>query len=113
MNLAETLTSTTSASLLDRAVHRHRRWSSDGIRERLFTAAFKRLVYAQTWEDPSVDLEALDVQHGSRIVTITSGGCDVMSYLTARAAHTRGRLPPHERMLWRQAQRPEQCRKFG
>ncbi len=87
MSLAELYPRDTSASLLGRAVHRHRRWSSDGIRERLFTAAFKRLVYAQIWEDPSVDLEAMDVQADSRIVTITSGGCNVMSYLTARPAH--------------------------
>lgn len=75
------------ANLLDRAVHRHRPWSLDGVRERLFTAVFKKMVYAQIWEDPVVDLEALDIQADSRIVTIASGGCNVMSYLTQQPAH--------------------------
>jgi S-adenosylmethionine-diacylglycerol 3-amino-3-carboxypropyl transferase len=72
-----------TATLLGRAVHRNAAASREGIRERLFTMAFSRLVYAQIWEDPIVDLEALDVRSDSQIVTIASGGCNVLSYLTA------------------------------
>ena len=70
-------------SLLGAAVHRSRALSVNGLLERAFTLAFRNLVYAQIWEDPIVDLEALDVRSDSRIVTIASGGCNVMSYLTA------------------------------
>ena len=65
------------------AVHRHDHLSKQGLLERAFTFAFRRLVYAQIWEDPSVDLEALAVTPDSHIVQIASGGCNVLSYLTA------------------------------
>lgn len=55
----------------------------DGLLDRLFAFAFKGLVYPQIWEDPAVDMEALDLKPGARIMTIASGGCNVMSYLTA------------------------------
>lgn len=51
--------------------------------ERLFTLAFKGLVYPQIWEDPVVDMAALAIRPGERVVAIASGGCNVMSYLTA------------------------------
>jgi S-adenosylmethionine-diacylglycerol 3-amino-3-carboxypropyl transferase len=51
--------------------------------DRAFALAFKGLVYAQIWEDPVVDMEALAIQPGNRIATIASGGCNVFSYLTA------------------------------
>jgi S-adenosylmethionine-diacylglycerol 3-amino-3-carboxypropyl transferase len=54
--------------------------------ERLFTLAFSGLVYPQIWEDPEVDMAALELAPGKRIVTIASGGCNVMSYLTASPA---------------------------
>jgi len=54
--------------------------------ERMFTFAFKGLVYPQIWEDPDVDLEALRLRPDSRMVTISSGGCNVLSYLTANPA---------------------------
>ena len=72
-----------AASLLGEAVHKSRTLSREGLLERLFTFAFSELVYAQIWEDPRVDLEALAITPASRIVTIASGGCNVMSYLTA------------------------------
>lgn len=68
---------------LSRAVHRNRRMSKEGLRERLFTLAFRGLVYPQIWEDPVVDMEALDIQPGQHLVTIASGGCNVLSYLVA------------------------------
>src|SRR6201998_4402942 len=46
----------------------------------------RRLVYTQIWEDPEADLAALQLPLGSTIVTISSGGCNALSYLTARPA---------------------------
>jgi S-adenosylmethionine-diacylglycerol 3-amino-3-carboxypropyl transferase len=71
---------------LREAVHRFSAASFDGIRERIFTLAFKGLVYPQIWEDPEVDLEALELEPGARMVAIASGGCNVLSYLIADPA---------------------------
>jgi S-adenosylmethionine-diacylglycerol 3-amino-3-carboxypropyl transferase len=68
---------------LKNAVHRSAPASSEGILERLFTFVFKGLVYPQIWEDPDVDLQALRLEAGSRVITIASGGCNVLAYLTA------------------------------
>ncbi|MGC6400832.1 DUF3419 family protein [Sphingomonas sp. FW199] len=68
------------------AVHRHDHLSKDGILERAFTFAFRGLVYAQIWEDPVVDMEALAITRDSHVMTIASGGCNMMSYLTADPA---------------------------
>lgn len=68
------------------AVHRHRHLSKQGLLERAFTFAFRGLVYAQIWEDPAVDMEALAITSDSHVVTIASGGCNVLSYLTADPA---------------------------
>jgi S-adenosylmethionine-diacylglycerol 3-amino-3-carboxypropyl transferase len=76
--------------LLVNAVHRHRRFSIAGLRERMFTWAFRDLVYAQIWEDPVVDMQALELQPESRVVAIASGGCNLLSYLIANPAHIQG-----------------------
>lgn len=68
------------------AVHRHEHLSKEGLLERAFTFAFRGLVYAQIWEDPEVDMEALAITLDCHIVTIASGGCNVLSYLTANPA---------------------------
>jgi len=65
------------------AVHRHDHLSKQGILERAFTFAFRGLVYAQIWEDPAVDMEALAITPDCHVVTIASGGCNALSYLTA------------------------------
>ncbi len=78
-----TSTIRSSKKRLDRAVHRSRLNSMEGVLERLFTFAFKGLVYPQIWEDPEVDMQALQLRPDSKMVTIASGGCNVMSYLTA------------------------------
>ena len=44
------------------------------------------MVYPQIWEDPRADMEALELTSQSRVVTIASGGCNVMSYLAANPA---------------------------
>ena len=72
----------TSAQLLGNAVHRNSAFSLAGLQERAFTWAFRGLVYPQIWEDPRIDLEALQLTPQSRVVTIASGGCNVLSYLT-------------------------------
>ena len=68
---------------LDAAVHRHKPFSRRGLQERMFTLAFRQLVYPQIWEDPVVDLEALRLGAQDRVIAIASGGCNVLSYLTA------------------------------
>ncbi len=65
------------------AVHRHEHLTKQGLLERAFTFAFRGLVYAQIWEDPIVDMEALELGRDHHLVTIASGGCNVQSYLTA------------------------------
>lgn len=72
-----------SPDRLKQAVHRARATSTEGLLERLFTFAFKHLVYPQIWEDPEVDMAALALTPECRVVTIASGGCNVLSYLTA------------------------------
>ena len=75
-----------SSQLLSKAVHRGARLSLDGLLERAFTFAFSSLVYPQIWEDPVVDMEAMRIEPHHHIVTIASGGCNALSYLTARPA---------------------------
>ncbi len=65
------------------AVRRNRLLSRAGLSERLFAHLFNGLVYAQIWEDPEVDMEALRIRPGERVVTIASGGCNALSYLAA------------------------------
>ncbi len=67
---------------LRKAVHRHKPISRRGLQERLFTMAFSGLVYPQIWEDPVVDMKALDLKDGDHLVAIASGGCNILSYLT-------------------------------
>src|ERR1700733_3802409 len=75
-----------TAARLDEAVGGSKPVAQSGFRERLFTAAFQGLVYPQIWEDPVVDLEALAIKPGDHIVAIASGGCNILSYLTADPA---------------------------
>jgi len=65
------------------AVHRARPLSRAGMLERMFTFAFSKLVYPQIWEDPVVDMKALEIGSGHEVIAIASGGCNVLSYLTA------------------------------
>lgn len=72
---------------LHQAVHKNSVLSRKGILERAFTFAFRGLVYPQIWEDPLVDIEALQITPDCNIVTIASGGCNVLSYLVNDPAH--------------------------
>ena len=73
--------------LLKRAAHTRPATTKRGALERLFTLMFKGFVYNQIWEDPDVDLEALDLKPHHRMITIASGGCNVLNYLVAGPAH--------------------------
>jgi len=74
------------AHVIDQAVINHEGLSREGLLERAFSLAFRGLVYAQIWEDPVVDMDALAITPQSHIVTIASGGCNVLSYITANPA---------------------------
>ncbi|MGB0658559.1 MAG: DUF3419 family protein [Mangrovicoccus sp.] len=71
---------------LSGAVHQNASLSRTGLLERLFSNLFTGLVYAQIWEDPVVDMEALALTSDDHLVCIASGGCNMMSYLSARPA---------------------------
>ncbi len=60
--------------------------SSQGILQRLFALWFDAFVYNQIWEDPRVDIEALEINRESRILTISSGGCNALNYLVQQPA---------------------------
>ena len=62
------------------AVHRHKLTSKAGMSERVFTALFSGLVYPQIWEDPVIDMEAMQLKPDEHIVAIMSGGCNIFSY---------------------------------
>lgn len=72
--------------LLDKAVHNHSAISSRGMLERMFSFMFRGFVYPQIWEDPEVDLSAMQITRESRVFTIASGGCNIMNYLTENSA---------------------------
>ena len=69
--------------LLERAAHQRPLRTSRGAMERLFTLMFQGFVYNQIWEDPSVDLEALQLAPHHRVLTIASGGCNILNYLAS------------------------------
>ena len=75
-----------STQLIADAVRNSRGDDQSTVWDRLFAFWFRRLVYTQIWEDPEADLAALQLPVGSTIVTISSGGCNALSYLTAKPA---------------------------
>jgi S-adenosylmethionine-diacylglycerol 3-amino-3-carboxypropyl transferase len=70
-----------SKKLLKDAVYAKKKKVS--MYDRLFALWFERLVYPQIWEDPVVDLKALKLKSTDHLITIASGGCNALSYLTA------------------------------
>ena len=75
-----------SGNLVGRAVHRNHMLSFEGVLERIFSLAFRGFVYPQIWEDPVVDMAAMEIKPHHHLVTIASGGCNVLSYLEASPA---------------------------
>jgi S-adenosylmethionine-diacylglycerol 3-amino-3-carboxypropyl transferase len=70
----------TNSQILD-AVKDRDLASKQGILQRLFAVWFDAFIYNQIWEDPRVDLEALELDKTSRVLTISSGGCNALNYL--------------------------------
>lgn len=67
--------------LLKKAAETSPRTSRRGLLERLFTYFFQGFVYNQIWEDPDVDIKAMRIGPETRIITIASGGCNILNYL--------------------------------
>ncbi|MGB0748300.1 MAG: DUF3419 family protein [Magnetospiraceae bacterium] len=70
--------------LLKEAVYSTDEKSRPSLLDRLFVHAFKGFVYPQIWEDPALDLDALQLTDQSRVMTVASGGCNVLSYLVKK-----------------------------
>jgi S-adenosylmethionine-diacylglycerol 3-amino-3-carboxypropyl transferase len=66
---------------LQSAVQNEKTTTKQGILQKLFAIWFDAFVYNQIWEDPEVDLQALKLDENSRILTISSGGCNALNYL--------------------------------
>ena len=75
-----------SAQLIADAVRNESAQVESTVWDRIYAFWLRRLVYTQIWEDPEADLAALQLPIGSTIVTISSGGCNALSYLTAQPA---------------------------
>ena len=73
-------------ALLEKAAHQKPATTRRGALERLFTLMFQGFVYNQIWEDPDVDLAALELKSHHHVLTIASGGCNVLNYLAADPA---------------------------
>ena len=71
----------TNTHRLRKAVHHNRLATKRGLLERMFTLWFRGFVYNQIWEDPRVDAQALRLGPDSSLLTISSGGCNVLNYL--------------------------------
>ncbi len=71
---------------LKTALLQHKALSKSGMSERLFGLMFSGLVYPQIWEDPDVDMAGMELAEGHRIVTIGSGGCNMLAYLSRSPA---------------------------
>ncbi|MCT2399362.1 DUF3419 family protein [Novosphingobium mangrovi (ex Huang et al. 2023)] len=84
--MSKTAPNQAGSKLIEGAVVRHESPRAARLLDKAFALAFKGLVYAQIWEDPVADMEALQIRPDSRIITIASGGCNALSYLTADPA---------------------------
>jgi S-adenosylmethionine-diacylglycerol 3-amino-3-carboxypropyl transferase len=73
-----------ASQLLKTAVHQDRLMSREGMLQRLFSRWFNGFVYNQIWEDPKVDLQALELKADSQLLTIASGGCNILNYLVEK-----------------------------
>ena len=76
-----------SETSLHSAVRNEKLNSKQGVLQNLFAVWFDAFVYNQIWEDPRVDIEALRIDGESRILTISSGGCNALNYLIEGPSH--------------------------
>jgi S-adenosylmethionine-diacylglycerol 3-amino-3-carboxypropyl transferase len=72
----------------------------------LFKTIHQRyLIYNMCWEDPRIDRQLLGLDQHSKVVVLTSAGCNALDYLLdAPAEDSRGRCQsPAERLAAAQA----------
>ena len=62
-------------------------FSKQGLYERFFSLLFNNLTYTFVCEDPAVDYEALKLTKDSKVLMISSAGCNVLNYLKENPAH--------------------------
>ena len=67
--------------LILEAVKQKEASKKQSVLQKLFAVWFDAFVYNQIWEDPRVDLQALKLDETSRVLTISSGGCNALNYL--------------------------------
>ena len=79
----EVVEAPSSRVLIKNAVRRDEAGLLATVQDRLFSFLFSGLVYPQIWEDPVVDMKAMDLKSHHHVVTIASGGCNALSYLSA------------------------------
>ncbi len=70
-----------SEQLVHDAVKQKEVSKKQSVLQKLFAIWFDAFVYNQIWEDPRVDLQALKLDENSRVLTISSGGCNALNYL--------------------------------
>ena len=75
-----------SEQLVLDAVKQKNTSKKQSILQNLFAVWFDAFVYNQIWEDPRVDVRALQLSENSRILTISSGGCNSLNYLIENPA---------------------------
>lgn len=80
------LSALSTGERLTDAVSQNSKWSVTGILEALFARAFHGMVYPQIWEDPVVDMAAMEIRPHHEILCIASGSCNALSYLAANPA---------------------------
>lgn len=72
-----------SNALLSHAVGGH---EVSSFWDRLFVRWFDQMVYPLIWEDPISDLSVMGDIKGQNMVCLTSGGCNILSYLSQQPA---------------------------
>ncbi len=82
-----------SETTLHSAVRNEKISSKQGFLQKLFAVWFDAFVYNQIWEDPHVDLQALELDSNSRVLTISSGGCNALNYLLQSPASVTASRP--------------------
>lgn len=54
----------------------------NGTHDLLFKTVHNRwLIYNASWEDPRIDRQLLELNDQSKVVVLTSAGCNVLDYL--------------------------------
>lgn len=75
-----------SEQLVLEAVKQKEASKRQSVLQKLFAFWFDAFVYNQIWEDSRVDLQALQLNEKSSVLTISSGGCNALNYLIENPA---------------------------